>query len=41
MEKTYRLRLYPNKQQQELLAKTFGCQRYVYNYFLDRKITLY
>lgn len=41
MEKAYRLRLYPNKQQQELLAKTFGCQRYVYNYFLDRKITLY
>ena len=41
MEKAYKLRLYPNKQQQELLTKTFGCQRYVYNYFLDRRITLY
>lgn len=41
MEKGYKLRLYPNKKQEELLAKTFGCQRYVYNYFLNRKIILY
>lgn len=41
MEKGYRFRIYPNKKQQVILAKTFGCKRYVYNYFLERKITLY
>lgn len=41
MEKGYRLRIYPNKQQRILLAKSFGCARYVYNYFLDRRINLY
>ena len=32
---TYKFRLYPNKQQEELLAKHFGCCRFIYNYFLD------
>ena len=41
MEKGYKLRIYPNKQQQILLAKSFGCTRYVYNHFLDRRIKLY
>lgn len=31
---TYRYRLYPNKKQQVQLAKTFGCARFVWNYFL-------
>ena len=31
---TYKFRLYPNKQQEILLAKHFGCTRFVYNYFL-------
>ena len=35
MEKTYRFRIYPNKEQKILLAKTFGCVRFVYNYYLD------
>lgn len=35
MEKTYKFRIYPNKEQKILLAKTFGCARYVYNHFLD------
>lgn len=39
MEKSYRYRVYPNKKQKELLAKTFGCCRFVYNYFLDKSIT--
>lgn len=28
---TYKYRIYPNKAQKELLAKTFGCCRFVYN----------
>ena len=27
-----RFRLYPNKEQRELIAKTFGCCRWVYNW---------
>lgn len=41
MEKTYKYRIYPNKQQKELLSKTFGCYRFVYNYFLDKSINDY
>lgn len=36
MEKSYKYRIYPNKKQRELLAKTFGCCRFVYNYFLEK-----
>ena len=28
-------RAYPNAKQRELIKKTFGCKRFVYNYFLD------
>ena len=38
MYKGYEYRIYPNKTQQRLLAKTFGCCRYVYNHFLARRI---
>ena len=41
MERAYKFRIYPNKKQQELLAKTFGCTRFVYNYYLAKKIELY
>lgn len=41
MEKAYKYRIYPNKRQRELLAKTFGCCRFVYNYYLDLRIKLY
>ena len=34
MYKTYRFRLYPDDNQKELIHKTFGCYRFVYNYFL-------
>jgi len=40
-EYTYRMRLYPNKEQETLLAKHFGSIRYVYNMFLDRKTKFY
>ena len=32
--KTYRYRIYPIKEQEKLIIKTFGCARFVYNYFL-------
>lgn len=35
MEYTYSFRIYPNDEQKIQLAKTFGCCRFVYNYFLD------
>lgn len=41
MYKAIKYRIYPNKEQQELIIKTFGCVRYVYNYYLDKKIKLY
>ena len=34
MLKAYKYRIYPNKTQEELLAKTFGCCRFVYNRIL-------
>ena len=37
INRTYRFRLYPNKAQTELLAKHFGCSRFVYNYFLNQR----
>lgn len=39
--KAYKLRLYPNKAQEELIQKTFGCVRFVYNHFLEDRITAY
>lgn len=41
MEKAYKYRIYPNKTQQELIQKTFGCCRFVYNYYLDKRIKAY
>ena len=35
MEKAFKYRIYPNKSQKILLAKTFGCCRFVYNYYLN------
>lgn len=41
MEKAYKFRIYPNKQQEELINKTFGCCRFVYNRYLAKRIELY
>ena len=38
MYKAYKFRLYPNSYQKQLLTKTFGCVRFIYNYFLDKCI---
>ena len=34
--KGYVFRLYPNEKQKELIDKSFGCSRYIYNYFLGK-----
>lgn len=41
MEKAYKYRIYPNKKQQEIIAKTFGCCRFVYNKYLAKRIEMY
>ena len=41
MEKAYRYRIYPNKKQKEIIAKTFGCCRFVYNKYLAKRIDIY
>lgn len=39
--RTYKFRLKPNTEQRELLAKYFGCARFVYNHFLGERQTEY
>ena len=41
MNVVYRFRIYPNKIQKELFAKTFGCVRFVYNRMLSEKKECY
>lgn len=41
MERAYKFRIYPTKSQKLLIAKTFGCARFVYNHYLAKKIDLY
>lgn len=40
-EKAFKYRIYPNKKQQELIQKTFGCVRFVYNYYLNKRKEMY
>ena len=37
IQKTYKFRLYPNKEQEKLLANYFGSIRFVYNHFLAKR----
>jgi len=41
IHKAFKYRIYPNKEQQEIFAKHFGCVRFVYNYFLRQRIDFY
>ena len=41
MLKAYKYCIYPNKQQEEQIHKTFGCCRFVYNHTLTLKIEKY
>ncbi|AIE60244.1 helix-turn-helix domain-containing protein [Bacillus methanolicus] len=33
VHKAYKFRIYPNKKQMELINKTIGCSRFVFNFF--------
>lgn len=41
MNKAYKYRLYPDKEQSALINKTFGCVRFVYNRMLSDRIEKY
>ena len=41
MNKAIKYRIYPNKKQEEMFSKTFGCCRKVYNLMLEDKIKSY
>jgi len=41
LNKAYKFRIYPNSEQEVLIAKTFGCVRFIYNKMLGDKIEHY
>ena len=41
VNKSFKVRIYPNEEQKVLIDKTFGCARYIYNYMLNLKQKLY
>jgi putative transposase len=41
LRKTFTYRIFPTAEQQRIIAKTFGCCRYVYNWGLAEKIKTY
>lgn len=41
MNRAYKFRIYPNSEQKEFFAKTFGCTRFIYNKMLNEKIEYY
>lgn len=41
MEKAFKFRIYPNKKQTEQIKQTFDNCRFVYNYYLGKRIELY
>ena len=41
MEYSYRFRIYPTREQTVQMQRTFGCCRFVYNYYLSKRIDAY
>lgn len=41
VNRAYKFRLYPNKEQEAVFIKTFGCVRFIYNKMLSDKIKYY
>lgn len=41
MNKSFKIRIYPNQKQRILINKTFGCVRFLYNFMLNLKQKLY
>ena len=41
MEYSYRFRIYPTSAQENLIQRTFGCCRFIWNYYLAKRKDLY
>lgn len=41
MEYSYKFRIYPTREQENLIQRTFGCCRFVYNYYLAMRSAAY
>lgn len=41
LEYSYKFRIYPNNSQIQQIQRTFGCCRFVYNYYLDQRFKAY
>ena len=41
MEKRFNFRIYPTKEQEIQIQKNFGCARFVYNHYLEKRIEAY
>ena len=41
MNKSFKVEIYPDQDQEVLIEKTFGCVRYTYNFMLNLKQLLY
>lgn len=41
IQRGYKVKLYPNKEQEQQLLKIIGATRFVYNYFLDARKSYY
>lgn len=41
MEYSYKFRLYPNREQENQILRTFGCCRFVWNYYLAKRKEVY
>ena len=41
MEYSYKFRIYPNVEQENLIQRTFGCCRFVYNHYLAQRMEKY
>lgn len=41
MEYSYRFRIYPTRNQMAQMQRTFGCCRFIYNYYLAKRIDAY
>ena len=41
MEYSYKFRIYPNASQENLIQRTFGCCRFVYNHYLAKRKEVY
>ena len=38
---SYKFRIYPTRKQENLIQRTFGCCRFVYNYYLAQRTAQY